>query len=427
MEFRSKNKNQANRNDKGAKGMKKSYSWILVLSLAVLVSLAAESSAWDLEDLVEQLYTEDGVPAITLAGGDTKSYELENELKILNSQIGTELSDVRLNSGVANVGIQFDLETGVSVRTTETFGPIYAERAQTIGRRRLQIGVSYSRFNFEEFEGDDIGEIEIIPLISDGTVGMPPAFENDLLIVSADFDIREDVVAFSAIYGITDKFDIGIFIPYASIDYKISSHADIWGWNGSEMVLNPDPTDNPWHYFDPGNPFSDSPDSKVWGDADGLGDIVLRAKYFLWAAEYADVAVAMDVKLPTGDEDRFLGTGDLNATPSIILSSSYLNGRFNPHVNIGYEFNGGGSDLSQLVWRAGFDSRITDRLTGAVDVIGFNELDGDGVGDDIFDVSLGLKLNPWRELVLFANVQLPLNDEGLRTDFTPTAGVEFTF
>ena len=180
--------------------MKKSYAWILVLSLAVLISLAAESSAWDLEDIVEHLYTEDGVPAITLAGADTKSYELENELKILNSQIGPELSDVRLNPGVANVGIQFDLETGVSVRTTETFGPIYAERAQTIGRRRLQIGVSYSRFNFEEFEGDDIGEIEIIPLISDGTVGMPPAFENDLLIVSADFDIEEDVVAFSAIY-----------------------------------------------------------------------------------------------------------------------------------------------------------------------------------------------------------------------------------
>jgi hypothetical protein len=415
------------RNEKGAKVMKKSYSWIFVLSLAVLASLSAKSYAGDLEDIVENLYTEDGVPGITLAGADTKRYELENELKILNSQIGTELSDVRLPSGVANIGLQFDLETDVPVRTTETFGPIYAERPQTIGKRRLQIGVSYSRFDFEEFEGDDISEVEVIPLTSDETVGLPPAFANDQLIVNADFDLEEDVVAFSAIYGITDRFDIGILVPYAHIDYKVSSHADIWGWNGSEMVLNPDPVDNPWHHFDPGDPFSDSPDSRVKGDADGLGDIILRAKYFLCATEYADVAVAMDVKLPTGDEDRYLGTGDLHVTPSIILASSYLNGRFNPHANIGYEFNGGGSDVSQLVWRVGFDSRITEWLTGTVDVIGFNELDGDGVGDDIFDVSLGLKLNPWRELVVFANVQLPLNDEGLRTDFTPTAGVEFSF
>ena len=84
-----------------------------------------------------------------------------------------------------------------------------------------------------------------------------------------------------------------------------------------------------------------------------------------------------------------------------------------------------GREESQLVWAAGFDAIIIgEALTGFVDVAGFNELDGDEEGEATFDVNLELKVNPWRELVLYGNVAIPLDDEGLRTDSTPTVGVE---
>lgn len=418
--------------------MKKNYR-IIGICLAIAVTLPAPSFAWELKDIIGHLYTEDGVPGITLGGLDTsRTHDLEHELVVLNSQVGGELSSIRLNSGVASLGVEFDTETGFFVPTTSTFGPVYAERAQTIGARKLKFGVSYSRQEFKEFDGDDISGIEIILLT--GT-SVPPGFQSDLLVVDADFEIEEDVVAFSAIYGITDKLDVGIYVPFLSLDYDIDSHADIWGWDGSTLdvngnpvlIKNPTPAQNPYHFFDSAT--GDSQDSKVWGDAEGIGDIIFRVKYHWLSARFADVGVLLDVQLPTGDEDRFLGTGDTNVTPSLILSNSFLNGRFNPHVNIGYEIDSGGSEESELVWSAGFDTKITEWLTGAVDVLGSNELDGDGVGDDIFDVSLGVKVSPLYlfqkeeepSLVIFANVLLPLNDEGLRTDFTPTVGVEYTF
>ena len=45
------------------------------------------------------------------------------------------------------------------------------------------------------------------------------------------------------------------------------------------------------------------------GDAIGIGDIVLRAKYHLYKGPVADIDGALLLRLPTGDEDNFLGTG----------------------------------------------------------------------------------------------------------------------
>jgi hypothetical protein len=45
----------------------------------------------------------------------------------------------------------------------------------------------------------------------------------------------------------------------------------------------------------------------------------------------------------------------------------------------------------------------------------------------IVDLSVGLKANPWKSMILFVNFLVPLNDDGLRTDFTPAAGVEMAF
>ncbi len=411
------------------------YYWILGLGLAVLVACPTRSHAWDLRDIVEHLYSEDGVSGIHLGGGThTPEFSGFSEFENLNAGVGSELTSLSLNLGSPNIGMTSDVDTGLPVRTTETFGPIFSERAQTIGRRNLKIGASYTRLDFEEFEGDDISEIQVFAL----TEGAPFPFNNDQLIINADFQIKEDVVALSAIYGVTDRFDIGVFVPFIDIDYKINAHADVWGYNQNTglMELNPSGEDpdgggpllipNPAHQFD-SSILGDDPDSAVKGDATGIGDVIVRAKYFLWEAKYSDVAAILDFKLPTGDEKRLLGTGDLNVTPSIVFSKTFYDGLFNPHVNIGYEFNGTDSELSQLVWSTGFDSKITDWLTGAVDIVGFNELDGDDVGDNIFDISLGLKVNPWGDLVLFASVQIPLNDEGLRTEFTPTVGAEYTF
>jgi outer membrane putative beta-barrel porin/alpha-amylase len=74
------------------------------------------------------------------------------------------------------------------------------------------------------------------------------------------------------------------------------------------------------------------------GDATGIGDIVLRAKYHLYKGLVADIAGALLLKLPTGDEDNFLGMGTTTLRPFLIVSRTFFD-VFTPHLNLGYEID----------------------------------------------------------------------------------------
>jgi hypothetical protein len=71
--------------------------------------------------------------------------------------------------------------------------------------------------------------------------------------------------------------------------------------------------------------------------ATGIGDVVLRGKGVVWSGERAAVSVGADLRLPTGDEQNFLGSGTVGFTPFAVFSYA---ARVSPHVNVGYEVNG---------------------------------------------------------------------------------------
>jgi hypothetical protein len=80
-----------------------------------------------------------------------------------------------------------------------------------------------------------------------------------------------------------------------------------------------------------------------------------------------------------------------------------------------------------LQWIAGAALRASDRLTIPIDLVGRHELNHDGVGDDLVDLAVGIKVNPVSTALLVANVRVPLNgDEGLRADYIWSLGVEVT-
>ena len=87
------------------------------------------------------------------------------------------------------------------------------------------------------------------------------------------------------------------------------------------------------HAFDQSNP--DAPlVLQHSGHASGLGDIVLRTKYHFLHRASGGLAAALDLRLPTGNEDELLGAGGAQA--KFLLIASNERGRFGQHVNIGY-------------------------------------------------------------------------------------------
>jgi hypothetical protein len=166
-------------------------------------------------------------------------------------------------------------------------------------------------------------------------------------------------------------------------------------------------------------------------EATGLGDIVLRAKYHLLKSSVADVAAAVLAKLETGDEDNFLGTGDTTVRPFVIVSRTFFDVVFpglslTPHLNLGYELNVDDSHQNSLEYVVGFDVGV-QRFAVAGEMIGSHQVDGDGIGDDLLNASVGVKWNPVQRFIVSANGQFPLNDEGLRSNIIATFGVEYSF
>ena len=99
-----------------------------------------------------------------------------------------------------------------------------------------------------------------------------------------------------------------------------------------------------------------------------------------------------------------------------------------PHLNIGYDVNAGAKGQDEIDYTVGFDYGFEiygDMATLAVDVIGSHETQKkDDIGDDIIDISIGLKWNCYKQNLLYINSQFPLNDQGLRPDVIVTAGYE---
>jgi hypothetical protein len=87
----------------------------------------------------------------------------------------------------------------------------------------------------------------------------------------------------------------------------------------------------------------------------------------------------------------------------------------------------GGKENHQFRWAVGADARVHRRATVSVDFIGSEDLQHDGIGDTQMTIAPGVKINPWRNLLISTGVLIQLNHQGLRAEVIPTLGVEYTF
>jgi len=395
----------------------------LLVFLFGLIWNPLSAGAGRLKNVVGDLYGGDGIllqPSAVFSHAPHFSASSLQGLDTLNTALTSNLGLFAFNSTVA--GFTFDIERGVPVRTTESLGPLLAERAPTLGAGKLNFGFAYTRLDFKRFEGQRLNDLSLIfeheDLNGNGirdTTGIF-SFESDDIRVDLDLEIAEDVFALFATYGLTRFWDVGIVFPIVHVRVRADAQATIVRYSSISPLV---------HNF---GPQSDSPQSRAGGDETGIGDIILRTKYNFLRAQprWPDLAIVGELKLPTGDDDNLLGTGDTNLRALLVASRSF--GLLTPHVNLGFEWTTEGSEQNNVRYVAGLDARVHRSLTVAVDVLGRWEPSGDGVGDHMVDLALGAKWNVFRTFLLNANVQLPLNrGEGLRPNFIWTVGIENTF
>ncbi len=395
---------------------------------------ARSAEATDLKNTIRNLY---GSKGILLEPSPLPFFTQESRFQAsslqgldnLNTQLTSAIGLPSFSSSVT--GFTFDMDRGSPVRTTESLGPLLTERATTLGARKLDMTLTYTRLNFTKLQGKDLDNLELVFLRDDANgngirdTSGPFSFESDIIRASLKVDLSQDIVAFIATYGFTSVWDVGLVVPFTHVRLVARASAailDQFGNPGGTEIGN-----LPIHRFGPN---STPPDASGGGEETGLGDIILRTKYnFLRNSGglTPDLAFLFEVKLPTGDEKRLLGTGGTNLAGLLIASKTY--GRwFTPHVNVGYEIDTKDLEQNTIRYALGFDARLLSELSFDADVIGHQKPEGNGTGDHTVDLSLGVKWNPLNSLIFRANVQIPLDkNSGLRADFIPTVGVEYLF
>jgi len=322
---------------------------------------------------------------------------------------------------------------GVFERSSGSLGPVFVDRAETIGEGRFDLIFSYQFANLKNLDNERFGrQLEF-------AFGAP--VDGGVLFgafVGQDFNLKENVFSFNGTYGITDHWDVNLLVPI------VYTTLDLTGQAGAAAEGNP-------KFALRSVSFHDS--------AFGIGDILLRTKYrFYEDPDVILLAGAITFRMPSGSAGNFQGLGDFTITPTLIASRPF--GRNDLHMNLGMEFDTQNSEASRARYAIGATIQPWDQLAFLIDILGSSGLDNDhftvptgnltpvctpGVVNcvnytatptsvqgvvprsDIIDLSVGIKANPFASANVYLLAIIPMTRQGLRADVVPAGGFEWTF
>ena len=387
-----------------------------------------------------------------------------------NNELATQLATFPLASSAGGFAYQYDPTLGTFTRATQSFGPIYTERADTIGKGKFNVGINYSHFTFDRV--DDLS-------LSRG----------DLKLVFT----HQDVASYVKGDVITAELRVGGHCGRDRLRPDVRSCR-----RARHRRRDPDRARR--HHGPDGRR------RRAPGDAAEHHHPPVSGR--LIAGDVRDERECQrprrhprprEVPVPSGKgrrrpgprrrcpapDGRGAGPARNRAPrwPGGFLIGSLQLGTFSPHINGGYTWSSNAPDPNapltveastipnQVSYAAGFDWAIHPRVTFIVDVLGrtylnsqtvtlvnqeYTAVTGDSIGGSCFCEpegenpprtihrsfqrlssseanlntllgSIGFKVNPVGNLLITANVLFSLNRKGLQDSLSPLFAIDYSF
>ena len=433
------------------------WSFMLLVP-SVAAAQTSQNRTTTLSSVFQNLFGPNGLVVdsqAVLPDGSTHSAHFNSAFQSnftqFNVALASQLTSLPLPSPASGFTYRFDQGTGTFIRSTQSFGPILTDRAETIGRGRFSFGYTYQFFSFDQLEGIDLTRVPSVFTHDDFQLG---GGRTDVVTTRNTIDASVGQWTGALTYGLTDRLDLSVAVPIVSTHLEVISAATIErvGTLGSPNV----------HFFaDPDAPggFGSERTFSAGGSASGIGDIIMRLKGSLLRSAGSGLSVGVDVRAPTGDERNLLGSGAAGVKP--FVAASWTLKRFAPRVNLGYQWNGSSvlagdpetgrkADLpDQGLYAVGADFGVSDRFSLTGDWLGRYAIDsprvsvhtftpaGSPVGFDdmIFGTSsywassaaMGCKANVGGRVLIDFNLRFTVDNNGLTDRVTPLIGVEYGF
>lgn len=400
----------------------KCYSAALLLAIAMSLCTAAAQVNTFCQAHAETLYCK--IPSLF-------GTPVVNPLQPLNQALATQLTLVPLASPASGIvyiqspGNKLPVASG-----TETFGPVLTERGETLYVKKLFVAGVYQRFRFDSLDGVNLKQIPMLFFFCD------PIGQCGPIATIVRVDAHLDQYAIFATYGVTTWLDASIAMPIL----KVSLAAN--GVNCVEPYCS---------FLSPDGMTTKFQNAAITDSATGIGDVVLRAKASVFESRKFKFAAGVDVRVPSGDALNFLGAGATGVKPFEAVSRS---GRFSPHLNVAYQWNGNSylagavagekAKLPEVLsYALGADVAVVKNLTVSADYLGEHVLNASRLAkvttmgipnttasSGTFNTvrgAVGFKWKPFKELLVSGDLLGKFDHNGLHHTAVPLVGVSYTF
>jgi hypothetical protein len=379
--------------------------------IAILVSAAPVAAQQTPADVISFLVTNQSVQtgdfqkdrAAAAATRDTIARALQ-----------VTLATVPIPSSSSGFAYQLDPELGTVRRVSDSFGTFFVERAATSGRGRFSMGVSASAAGYDRLDGLRLRDGSLVTTANRFTDEAAP-FDTESLTLR----IHTSTMTVFAAYGVTDRLEIGGAVPLVQLHIE-GSRLNVY--RGQSFVQ-----------------------ASGVASASGVADAAVRAKYRVASGRSGSVAVAGEIRLPTGDAEALLGAG--RAAARVMAIASAESGRTGVHGNAGF-VRGGVSDEVAASGALTFAASPRVTVSGEVMLRRLSDLHAvtpaalphpaiAGVdtirlvqgasASTLSNVVTGVKWNPRRTIVIAGQLWWRLGNAGLTAPLTPTIALDYLF
>jgi hypothetical protein len=359
-------------------------------------------------------------------------------LGFISGSIGRSIANLPFASSAG--GVSFSFIDGALVSTSSSYGGIFGDRSQTLGRGRILAGASFNSLNMSTLRGVPMRDLKF--RFAHQNVGAAPMgdpfFENDIIEVATSLKVNLFVTSVFLSYGVMDNLDVGVQLPLVRSSLDGTSDAQIIKYGETTP-----------HLFGTTSQPSEYAEASSSGSSIGIGDLAFRVKANLYQKTNAGVALAADIRLPTGNEDNFHGSGPTSIRMMAIASAK--TGDFSPHVNAGLTLRSSANYGNSVNGALGFDHVLSEGVTLAVDLLAdfalseselrlpgsvifetparrkVNLTDIPVMRDHLVDASIGFKIQLPTEYRVVTNLLMPMSDGGMRPRYLWTLGFERSY
>src|SRR6185295_17614748 len=153
---------------------RRQFLFLVVVILAAgtpSVDAQTNAGAQKLSTLIENVFGPRGLivdsDVYVIDGGTTThsahfNSAFQSDIRRLNIAIASQLSGLPLPSPASGFTYRFDAGTGTFIRSTQSFGPILTERAETIGRGKTLFGYNVQVYSFDSLDGVSLGHVPAV-------------------------------------------------------------------------------------------------------------------------------------------------------------------------------------------------------------------------------------------------------------------------